>query len=79
MESFSSRGFAVHFCVKSGDSGGMRSIPEALGRLDPLIESIVGDHHEDEIDDDAKQFAAHALDTKWIRAVDPRDPPRWSC
>ena len=34
---------------------------EALGRLDPLIDSIVGDHHEDVIDDDAKQFAAQAL------------------
>jgi hypothetical protein len=27
----------------------------------PLIDSIVGDHHEDVIDDDAKQFAPHAL------------------
>ena len=34
---------------------------EALGRTDPLIDSIVGDHQEDVIDDDAKQFGAHAL------------------
>ena len=34
---------------------------EAPGRLDPLIDSIVGDQHEGVIDDDAKQFAAHAL------------------
>ena len=29
---------------------------EALGRTDPLIDSIVGNHHEDVIGDDAKQF-----------------------
>ena len=34
---------------------------EALGRPDPLIDSIVGDDYEDVSDDDAKQFAAHAL------------------
>jgi hypothetical protein len=49
--------------------GKMRSSAEALGRPDPLIDSIVGNHHEDEIDDDAKQLAAHALERKWIRAV----------
>ena len=38
--------------------------PEALGRTDPLIDSIVGDHHEDVIDDDVKQFATHALGRK---------------
>jgi hypothetical protein len=34
---------------------------EALERPDPLIDSIVGDHHEDVIDDEVKQFAAHTL------------------
>jgi hypothetical protein len=41
--------------------GKMRSSTDALGRLDPLIDSIVGDHNEDVFDDGAKQFAAHAL------------------
>jgi hypothetical protein len=31
---------------------------------DPLIDLIVGDHHEDVIDDDVKRFAAHALGKK---------------
>jgi hypothetical protein len=34
---------------------------EALGRLDPLIDLLAGDHREDVIDDDVKQFATHAL------------------
>ena len=42
----------------------MRSRAEALGRPDPLIDSIVGDHHEDEIDGDTKQFSAHDLGKK---------------
>jgi len=35
-----------------------------LGRPDLLIDSIVGYHHEDEIDDDSKRFAAHTLGKK---------------
>jgi len=42
----------------------MRSSAEALGRPDPLIDLVVGDHHEDVIDDDAEQFDAHALGRK---------------
>ena len=37
---------------------------EALARLDPLIDLIVGDHREDVITEDAEQFAAHALGMK---------------
>ena len=36
----------------------MWSSAEAPERLDPLIDSIVGYHHEDEIDDDGKQFGS---------------------
>ena len=37
---------------------------EALERPDPLIDLIVGDQHEDVIDDGVRQFAARALGKK---------------
>jgi len=40
------------------------NVREALGRLDPLIDSVVRGTGEDVIDDDVKQFAEHALAKK---------------
>ena len=55
----------VHFsCALRQYLDGAVASAEALERLDTLIDSTVDDYHEDVIDDDAKQFAEHALGKK---------------